>query len=66
MATKPGLTYQGLSYILSDGSQPHLNVSTPAGLIREVPLTRRDLVRIIRQAASALERLDEEGRRGDR
>lgn len=61
MAAKPPpLTYQGLATGLSDGKAPHLNLSTPAGLIREVPLTRRDLVRIIKAAASALEVLDRE------
>lgn len=49
------LRFIGLPSGLSDGGVPRLQVATPAGLIREIPLTKRDLLGIIKSAASALE-----------
>jgi len=56
------LSFQGLSTGLSDGSDPSLILTTPGGTVRRVPLTRRQLVRIIRTAADALEVMDRENR----
>lgn len=39
---------------------PKLMAGMPSGSVREIPLSRRELVRIIKQAADALERLDRE------
>lgn len=56
------LRYHGLVSGMGDPHNdrrgPRLQVTTPAGRIREVPLDRAALVRIIRSAASALEHLD--------
>jgi hypothetical protein len=57
------LMFQGLASGLSDGKRPRLLLATPSGRIREVALTRRDLVRIIQQAAASLEVLDRDGAR---
>lgn len=45
---------------LSSGPSPRLQLVTPKGVLREVPLTERDLLKIIRSAADALEVLARE------
>lgn len=60
------LRYQGLVTGHGDGLPPRLNLVTPAGRIRRVTLTRRDLTRLISQAAAALEVLDREAERAAR
>jgi hypothetical protein len=58
------LKYLGLDSGLSDGSAPKIQVATSSGKVRNVPVGRRELVRIIRSAAAALEVLDrEEGKK---
>lgn len=57
MATTP-LTYHGLPSGLSDGKSARLQVSTPNGTIREIPLDRRQLHKLLQAAARALEELD--------
>ena len=49
------MKYLGLVTGLADGKGVRLQVTTPGGQLREVPLTQRDLLRIIRRAADALE-----------
>ena len=60
------LSYHGLSSGLSDGSTPRIDLLTPSGQIRSAPLDRRQLVRIIKAAASALEVLDRDEARAAR
>lgn len=54
------LKYLGLTSGLSEGGEPALMLSTPSGAVRRVPLTRSELVKIIKSAAGALELLDRE------
>lgn len=60
------LTYHGLVSGLSDGKPPRLQVATPNGTIREIPLDRRQVMRILKAAVATLERLDDEERRAAR
>lgn len=62
MARRDALRYVGLPSGIADGDGPRLQVSTPSGQIREIPLDRGQLVRIIKSAASALQQLDREER----
>lgn len=52
------MRYIGLVSGHADGTEPRVQVATPSGVIREAPLTRADLLRIIRSAAGALDYLD--------
>lgn len=56
------LTYVGLVSGMSDPHNqrrgPRLQVATPKGLIREVPMSREDLLRVISSAARAIAHLD--------
>lgn len=56
------LRYHGLVTGMADPHNdrrgPRLQVATPKGLVREVPVDRHELVRIIASAARALEHLD--------
>lgn len=58
MSDPAPLRYYGLPSGISDGKPPRLQLLTPKGLVREVPLDRSQLVKIIRAAANALEALD--------
>lgn len=42
----------------NDRRGPRLQVATPAGRVREIPVDRAALTRLIRSAAGALEHLD--------
>lgn len=55
------MTYLGLISGFADGAQPRLQVATPSGLVREIPLARKDLLQIIRSAVGAIEHLDRQG-----
>lgn len=59
------LRFFGLTAIPSEtgGKGPRLQVVTALGAIREIPLSRADLLRIIQLAAAALEQLDKEDSR---
>lgn len=58
MATPTPLTYYGLPSGLSDGKSARLQVATPNGTIREIPLNRQQLHKLLQAAARALEELD--------
>lgn len=60
------LTYRGLVSGAGDGQGTRLQVATPSGLIREIPLDRRQVMRILRSAVATLEYLDDEDRRAAR
>lgn len=62
--SKTDLTFHGLTSGLADGNGPRLMVQTPSGLIRQIPLTRADLMKILGSAVGALNVLDKEEAKG--
>lgn len=63
MATAQPLRLLYVSTGLATGNAPHLRLITTSGSVREVALDRGQLVKLIQQAAAALEVLDRDAAR---
>jgi hypothetical protein len=60
------MKYLGIVSGLADGGDPRLQVATASGQVREIPLDKTQLLRIIRSAVGALEVMEQQERRQER